>query len=167
MLQFTAKLRFLNFDSVKFTRRLDRIMGQIIREAAREWLRAVLKSVPSRGGFPVWSGAAKMTLVPLGRFLNNVAGLSVSPVAGAPDRRSMGEESQQFEITDDRNNGGSFEYSFEWSTDLLHYYVNEFYGYIPSAPWNTQEAGRKAFEAYVDDAIERRLPEIDIGLEEI
>lgn len=160
MLEYEVSFKSLNFDQVKLTKTLDRILGQIIREAAREWLRAILKSVPSRGGFPVWSGAAKSTLVPLGRFLNNVAGLNVSPVPKAPDRRSLGLDSQSFTFTDDRNNGGSFEYSFEWSTDLLHYYINEFYGLIPSAPWHTQEAGQRAFEAYVLDALERRAPDI-------
>lgn len=138
---------------------LDRVMGQMIREAAREWLRAVLMSVPARGGFPVWSGAAKSTLVPLGRFLR--INVPVHPDTKAPDRRALGEASQTFHIRDDKSDPMSFVYEFEWSTDLLHYYINEFFGVIPSAMpngWRTAEAGERAFLDYLATTLPRRLP---------
>lgn len=156
MIEFTTGFDILELDARKYTKTLDRALGQIIRNAAREWLRAVLKSVPARGGFPVLTGAAKSTLVPLGRFLR--VAVPVNPVKG--DRRRLGESSQEFRIIDDKNNSGSFVYEFEWSTDLLHYYINEFFGYIPFAPWNTVEAGEKAFLAYVEDALNNKLPNV-------
>lgn len=156
MLEFNTNFDVLELDAKKYTRTLDRILGQIIREAAREWLRAVLKSVPARGGFPVLTGAAKSTLVPLGRFLR--VAVPVNPVKG--DRRSLGLNSQHFKIIDDKNNGGSFNYSFEWSTDLLHYFINEFYGYIPYAPWNTVEAGEQAFIEYIENALNTKIPNL-------
>lgn len=156
MIEFTSNFDLIELDVKRYTKTLDRVLGQIIRESAREWLRAVLKSVPARGGFPVLTGAAKSTLVPLGRFVR--VAVSVSPTEG--DRRSLGVASQHFKIVDNTNNSGTFLYSFEWSTSLLHYYINEFYGYIPYAPWNTVEAGETAFKAYIEKAMNTRLPEI-------
>ncbi len=159
MISLDFNIPQMTLDGKKFTKTLDRVMGQIIREAAREWLKAVLESVPSRGGFPVLTGAAKSTLVPLGRFLR--VAVPVNPTVPAEKRRTAeGEASQQFRIIDDKNNGGSFTYSFEWSTTLLHYFINEFYGYIPYAPWNTVEKGEDAFREYVENALNTRLPNV-------
>lgn len=146
----------MNLDVKRYTKTLDRIMGQIIREAAREWLRAILVSVPSRGGFPVETGAAKSTLQPLGRFLR--VAVPINPTKRANDHEHRW-GAGQFEIT-----SKNFEYEFRWSTDLLHYYLNEFFSIstVASSPWNTLEAGEAAFLTYVEDAIERRLPDIEI-----
>ncbi len=164
MLETTGTLEIL-FDEKLVIRTLDRVMGQIIREAAREWLRAVLKSI--NGDFPVLTGAAKSTLVPLGRFLKQVPGLSVTPVDDGRhpfrDRRAEGEASQEFNITqvprEGRSNSDGI-YEFHWSNDIYHYYVNEFRDIIKSAPWHTLEAGEQAFLAYVEEALERRLPDV-------
>lgn len=156
MLEINFNFDIVELDIQRFNKTLDRVMGQIIREAAREWLRAILVSVPARGGFPVLTGAAKSTLAPVGRLLR--VAVPISPVKG--DRRAEGEASTTLKIVDDRNNGGSFNYSFEWSTSLLHYYINEFYAYIPHAPWNTLEAGEAAFTAYVENALATRLPNV-------
>ncbi len=157
MIEF-GKIAVIDFDEVDYTKTLDRIMGQIIREAARQWLRTVLISVPARGGFPVLTGAAKSTLAPLGRILR--VAVPVKPVARDGrrviiDRREEGESSQEFEIEDKWP-----DYTFRWSTDLLHYYINEFYGVIPHAPWGSVEYGERAFLAYTEEALNRRLPNV-------
>lgn len=161
MLEFSGAIPTIDYDRQKYTKKLDKELGIIIRHAARGWLRAVLMSVPSRGGFPVLTGAAKSSLVPLGRFLR--VAVPVVPTVGVRDgryrgdRRSEGEASASFKITTKWGDG----YSFEWSTNLLHYYINEFYGVIPDAPWNTVEKGEQAFLSYIDWAIENRLPDIE------
>lgn len=163
MIEVQHGFRIMKFNGRRYLKTLDRRLGVIIRQAAREWLRAVLKSVPARGGFPVVTGAAKSTLVPLGRVLR--VAVPVRPV-GRKDRREEGENSSKFKIVDDSVGGNKkYVYSFEWSTDLLHYYINEFYGYIPHAPWNTTEAGEEAFVAYVEDALNRELPDISDHIE--
>jgi hypothetical protein len=155
MLEFRTSLPLINIDVKRYTKTLDRTMGQIIRESAREWLRAILVSVA--GDFPVWSGAAKSTLIPLGRFLGQVKGLEANPVQKAPDRRDLGENSQDFYIS-----SKDFNYEFFWSTSLLHYYTNEFY-HVPIphiSPWHTLDAGEDAWLKYVEDALNRRLPNL-------
>lgn len=166
----TAGIKFMNLDAERYTKTLDKIMGQMIREAAREWLRGVLKAVPSRGGFPVITGAARSTLVPLGRFLKQVP-ITVTPV-GKWDRRDLGERMQKFEIKDDRSSPMSFLYKFEWSSDLWWYYINEYNtslssvpkgvnpNPVASAPWQTLDAGQRAFERYVAIALDKRLPRL-------
>lgn len=165
---------YIDFDQVAYTKTLDRIMGQIIREAARNWLRAVLTSVPEREGFPVLTGAAKSTLSPLGRMLR--VAVPVIPVARPSrqyfdkrrgktytrksettivDRRAEGQASQQFLLI-----SNNFNYTFEWSTDLLHYFINEYFGRIPFAPWHTLEKGARAFADYANNAILTRLPNL-------
>lgn len=166
MLEISGNLEIL-FDSKLLNKTVDRVMGQILREAAREWLRAILVSVPSRGGFPVLTGAAKSTLVPLGRFLRQVKGLEVRPTSDGKhpykDRRAEGEASQEFQLTNVPREGRSNPdgvYNFGWANDILHYYINEYWGVIPSGPWHTLEAGKAAWDAYVEEALNRRLPDI-------
>lgn len=166
MLEVDGNLE-ISFDGRKLNKTIDRVMGQILREAAREWLRAILVSVPSRGGFPVLTGAAKSTLVPLGRFLRQVKGLDVHPTSDKKhpyqDRRAEGEASSEFQLTQVPREGRSNpdgKYNFGWANDILHYYINEFYGVIPSGPWNTLQAGEEAWNASVEEAINRRLPDI-------
>lgn len=158
MLNFESSLLILNLDVKKYTKTLDRVMGQIIREAAREWLRAILVSVPSRGGFPVETGAAKSTLQPLGRFLRVAVPISPTKPVRANDYEHRWGASD-FSIT-----SKNFEYEFSWSTDLLHYYLNEFFSIstVASSPWHSLEAGEAAFLSYVEEALERRLPNIEV-----
>lgn len=160
MLEIEGGLTILDFDEVSFTRTLDRVLGQIIREAARHWLRAVLRSVPERGGFPVLTGAAKSTLVPLGRVLRVAVPVNPEPRAGRNnivDRRSEGESSQSFTLE-----SKNFEYSFEWSNDILHYFLNETFPMlqVQYTPWESLERGNEAFVAFLDEAIARRLPKV-------
>lgn len=159
MIEFGRGFDLLELDAKRYNKTLDRILGQMIRESARRWLRAVLKSVPSRGGFPVITGAAKSTLQPLGRALR--VSVPVTPV-GSWDRRQLGLRSQKYTIIDDRNNNGTFQYEFHWSTHLLHYVINETnaISFIPSSPWYSIEAGEAAFLEYVNEVFERRLPNV-------
>lgn len=160
MIEVIGGLHLLQLDKAKYTRSLNRALGIVIREAAREWLRAVITSVPSRGGFPVLTGAAKSTLAPLGRFLRVAIG-DTSPV-GKLDRRSEGEKASSFKITDDKTASSDFVYEFEWSNDILHYYLNEFYQMptVASSPWHSLDAGRAAFIKYVEENLPKRIPNI-------
>jgi hypothetical protein len=160
VLEVTGGLGFIDFDKVSYTKTLDRVLGQIIREAARQWLKAVLTSVPERGGFPVLTGAAKSTLVPLGRVLRVAVPVRPVPAKGrnvVVDRRADGIQSQQFTLT-----SKNFEYEFSWSTDLLHYYLNETFPMlqVKYTPWESVKQGNAAFITFLEAAIQRRLPNV-------
>lgn len=148
----------------KYRVTVDRKLGTIIREAAREWLRAVITAVPSRGGFPVVTGAAISTLKPLSRYLGRPA-VNNTPRAGTDgvyrgDRRELGIDNQTFKIVDDTTPGRKFIYRFEWESSLLHYILNDTKGYVPSAPWHTMEAGERAFYAYIQNRIDDLAPDL-------
>lgn len=156
MISIDGGFKILRFNKRKYNKTLDEKLGSLLRQAARIWLRAVLTSVPARGGFPVLTGEAKSTLVPLGRFLR--VAVPVRPVEG--DKRSKGESSQSFKIIDDTRSGRKFIYRFEWSNSVLHYYINEYFGLIPFAPWNTTEAGAAAFTSYLEQELLRQVPNL-------
>lgn len=157
-MQIVGGLQLLSLPLKRYTKTMDRELGKIIREAAREWLRAVIKAVPSRGGFPVLTGMAKSTLKPLSRFLRVAIG-STSPQPGFKSRESDGEKLSRFKITDDKSNPGSFVYEFEWSNEVLHYYLNEYYeiSTVSSSPWFTEAQGESAFLQYVEQALNDRM----------
>lgn len=154
---------FMHLDTIGYKARLDRTMGQIIREAARRWLRTVVVEVP------VETGMAKASLLPLGRFLRNVGGLSIHPTRepyyskteGGMQSPETGEQrGMDFEIRDDRSNPHSFVYGFYWKADILHYWLSHYYN-GPAVPGEEviEEADRVLW-AYIDQAVATRLPAI-------
>jgi len=163
MLSVSLSFKPINFDDVKYTKTLDRVAGQIFRESVREWLRAVLTSVS--GSFPVVTGTAKSTLVPLGRFLRNVGGLQVNPTKSQKGKGpGVGQAASDFEIIDDRNAPGTLNYQFNWSNSIEHYFINEFFkaSHIktPTIPWFTTAAGQRAWEISINQRTLARLPKM-------
>lgn len=163
MIKITQTLDFLEFDQVKFTKTLDRTLGQIIREAAREWLREMLSL-----GIPVETGMAKATLVPLGRFLNNVGGLQINPtrkpyyskLEGSIQsvENGMSEGAQDFHIRDDHSDPLSFVYEFEWSTTILHYWLAEFYNGKAIVGEGAVKIAEYKMRKYIASSVKKRLP---------
>lgn len=160
MIEFKNAFFFLELESFRYTKTLDLKCGQIIREGAREWLRAVIKRVP------VQTGAARSTLIPLSRVLREP--FAVTPVRKW-DRRALGESKNTFTVKDDRTNPMSFVYEFSWSSDLVWYEINEYqkaiFGHrgvnpypVASAPWHSLEAGRDAFFRHINTTMQHRLP---------
>lgn len=153
-------LELLNLDLPRYHKTLDRIMGQVIREAAREWLRAVIINVP------VETGMAKATLIPLGRFLRNVGGLGINPsrkpyfsrLEGVTQEIDAGLVKQDFEIQDDKSSPLSFVYSFEWSTSVLHYWLAQYYKGNALPGEEAIEEGAIAFQEHLVSTIVNRLP---------
>lgn len=127
-----------------------------VRQAAREWLRAVIPLVP------VWTGTARGTLQPLGRFLR--IAVPISPVAVrkgmGPDVGASMTRPYYFNRVGDR-------FYFRFNTDVAHFIQNEFYN-APNppfrlrhpTPWNAVEAGNRAFEAYLRTTLPQRIPKL-------
>lgn len=159
MLQFQEQFDNLQVPVERITKTLDRILGQVIREAARQWLRKMITHVP------VETGMAMGALQPLGRFLrvavpirsrrkpyfSKLEGASSDPVSGAA--RST------FVIKDKFSSLQGMVYSFEWSTEVLHYYLRQFYqGRALSGEEAILEA-EQAFTNHVVSTIQRRVPQ--------
>lgn len=161
MLEFKETFNLLAFDQIRFHKTFDRTMSQILRESAREWLRSILKN-----GVPVETGMAKAAIEPLGRYLNKVSNLKITPtrapyytkLEGGVQSPEFGRQKSSFRLVDDKSNPLTFIYTFEWETNVLHWWLAEHYSGSPAGEELLQEA-EEAFFDYMSDAIARRLPQ--------
>lgn len=154
MLEFKGQLYTINFDVAKFKKTLTEKMETQLRQAARAWLRAVIPAVP------VFTGTARGTLQPLGRILR--VAVPISPIATRKGKGpSVGASASTFNFTSSNNI-----YTFSWSNDVLHYYINEYNdmsGLIPlknPTPWQSIEKGNAAFQLYFDTELQKQLPDM-------
>lgn len=144
----------LSLDVQRYTRTLDEAMQVQLRQAAREWLRAVILRVP------VWAGTSRGSLRPLGSYLR--VAVPISPRVGPTATRgpSVGAGQSDFEFSSPRK--GVYQFTFD--EQVLHYRLNEFFdmsGFLPlltPTPWASFKAGETAFTRYVNDVLPKRLP---------
>lgn len=150
----------LNFDEISYKKTLDKKLGVIIREAARLWLREIITHIP------VETGMAKATLQPLGRFLRVAVDVRpkrkpyYSDLEGTVQFDGAGRLRQKFILTDDKSNPLNFIYEFEWSTSVLHYWLEEFYrGAALSGP-EAIDAADSVFITYLRTEVNKRIPDL-------
>ncbi len=156
---FTPKGSFvkLSIDVQRYTKTLDENMKIQVRQAAREWLRAVIQKVP------VWAGSSRGSLQPLGRFLR--VAIPINPRVTLPGRGpSVGAQQSDFSFDSPRR--GVYEFAFD--EQVAHYRINEFFdvtqfGFklLNPTPWHSFVAGEAAFQRYVEDVMPGRLPRIE------
>ena len=154
----------LKYDG-NFTKTLDRVVGQVLRQAIRAWLKAVLNSINSRDAytlgdsFPIKTGEAKGSLMPLGRALR--VAMSVNPKPGEENKVLEGESQGKFYIRDDKSHPLSFKYRFNFSTGVVHFQTNEKIGRNnkrgSKTPWKSLEAGDKAFHNWINSHLQKRI----------
>lgn len=167
MLNFRRELRAYNFNLRKYSQALDKRMGQILRQGVREWLRYLISVVP------VNTGAAISTLQPVAAFLKRVPvlippGLTLTEPYSRPElpyviSPESGRDLSAFTITDDKTAPGTFVYSFFWETEILHYWLREYYGQDTSredlVPGEEQlEEAKKVFNEYVSARLVKHSP---------
>jgi hypothetical protein len=155
MIQLKGFLAHLTLDPQRYTKTLDKYMEVQMRQAAREWLRAVIQKVP------VWTGMSRGSLKPLGAFLR--VAIPISPVEF---RKGMGPEAGARRSTFFFGRKNT-KYKFYFNENVLHYTMNEFFNVNPPihlihpGQWHSFEAGEDAFEAYVKDVLPGRLPKFE------
>lgn len=156
MFVFTGNLVQLSFNKDKYIKTLDETLKRQIRNAAREWLRAVLPRVP------VWTGTARGTLLPLSRMLN--VRNQIKPIKKKRGfGPNVGSDFGEFAFLDGTNG----EYGFAYEINLAYFQENEFspappkYKLTNPTPWHSFLAGDKAFHAYLDEILPKRLPKLN------
>jgi hypothetical protein len=157
----------MEFDPKTYKKSLDEAMETQMRQAARAWLRAMLSAdLPvirrgtgsSKGIPPVWTGTARGTLIPIGRFLK--VAIPISPKVKRPGRGpEVGASKGKFQF------GKAYDrYYFRFSTQLAWYTINEFnQSSLPlthKTPWGGFEIGQKAFQDYCNNEMVKRMPKI-------
>ena len=157
MLQFGGQFNTLKVPEQRITRTLDRVLSQVIREAARKWLRTMITHVP------VETGMARGALQPLGRLLRVAVPIRprrkpyFSKLEGTVSEPSAGADKSEFEIIDDRNRLTDMLYSFTWTTNVLHYYLRQFYNGSALAGEDAIREAEKAFFDHIESTIDRRI----------
>lgn len=148
------ELQDMKFDIVGFRKSVQAALEIQIRNAAREWLRAVILHVPT------FTGETRGSLQPLGKFLR--VAVPISPVA-VRKGHSPATGAQQQLFTFSYVNGI---YTFEYQSNVLQYKINEFYDVshiIPlrtKVPWDSFIYGNAAFQAYAKNVIPKRIPRV-------
>lgn len=148
-MKFTAKFQLPELNIRKFKQQLDRKLSDLLVESAIAWLQAGAFKVP------VWSGAARSTFLDLASRVN--FSIEISPVASAPDRRSLGRSQGTGELKIDKKRGV---YGFVYATTLDHLIENELGvsplpNLITPTPYNFRQAALRAWERV---AIKSSLP---------
>ena len=142
---FTIKNRFvkLGVATDKFTKTLDENIKIQIRQAAREWLRAIILKVP------VWTGTSVGSLKPLGAYLR--VSIPIDPkVVRKGYGPSVGAGLQEFSFERHGNT-----WSFNFTEEVPHYLVNEYFNanltgfhLKTPGPYRSFAAGEAAFDKY-------------------
>ena len=151
-----CRLSYTQFKIGLFNAALRKVAEQQVRQAAREWLRAVIPRIP------VFTGTARGTLQPLGRFLK--VAVPISPIATRKDKGPNVGESRTRPYYFHRDGDRHY---FRFNTDLGYFIQNEFY-HAPNppfklthpTPWNAIIEGNLAFEAYIKTTLPQRIPKI-------
>lgn len=162
VLQFSIRYAAIEFDGKTYLRDLDRAIRRLMREAATAWLIAVLNEIQSAGKdrgdpytlrdtFPIVTGEAKASLIPLGRMLHYH--VHVRPKPGKENRIAEGISQGHYTLPKEIPGVGSVKdnYYFNFLIDVKHYMINEYKNVtkkkdlLSQTPWQTFKAGDAAF----------------------
>lgn len=164
-MRITGVLHKFHFNQGGWTKKLEQQGFALMKEGMREWVRAVIVHVP------VWSGMARGSVklakgragpgtgLFLHQFLRVV--IPINPVADSW-RRSKNPEAggRQARWTLTHSKG---QFRFTYNNDVVHYIINEFYDGPPPSftrPWHSFEAGRAAFETYLNANKDKLYPKV-------
>lgn len=163
MLQFKRHLPKLVLDKNAFLDKVDNFMNDTLAEGVRVWLRRFLAE-----GIPVETGMAKANLIPIGRFLHIAIPIN-------PTRRSYynkreqsdmtveaGQQKSKFLFIADKKN---LEYSFEWETETLHYFLRRYYNGAATPGEFAIEIAGEAFDTYVLNQLAEKFPDMLLFME--
>lgn len=152
-----------------YLRDTKRAIQRIMKDAARVFLTTVLhhiKDAPHTSGgdtFPVQTGEAKASLIPLARLLN--VALPISPATRGktgklrPNRVAEGKSKGKAFIGELNRN---FIYKFDFQTAVRHFITNEDeFSPIPATatPWKAIAAGHAAAKKHIEENVDS-LPKI-------
>lgn len=141
----------LDFDLSAYLTVVDANAKELMKEAAKAWVKSAIARVP------VYTGTAIGSLKPIGAFANQVI------PAGSKIRKSKYQGSTQghFEFKAE-----DFLYEFEVSTDVFYYLINEYYDvsqYIHlknPGPWGSFKAGDDAAAKVIADGAKGIFPDV-------
>jgi hypothetical protein len=164
-MRINLKLHKFIFNKGGWTKKLEEQGFVLMREAMREWVRAVIVKIP------VWSGMARGSV----KFAKGRAGpgtgvflhqflrvtIPINPVANSwrwNKNPEAGGKQARWTLTFSKN-----QYRFTYNNDVVHFLINEFFDGPPPSftrPWHSMEAGRTAMINYIAANKNKMLPKI-------
>jgi len=122
---------------------------QLSHKALENFLQTLVEEIP------VWSGAAKATLIPLARLVKKTVSISpkVFPPFADPNEHGI---SAGIKAGDSYHINRSWEFGFVFSHSLMHYFVNEHFlqNFGPTAkptPWETLKRASESWTIFMRD----------------
>ena len=168
-MKFTVRFQAPTISMSSWMANLDTRLGKQLEQAAKVWLNATVMSV-----IPVWGGASRATFIKLASEVNfalTVTGVKSSAgpfIAAGRAGKQLGLQRSTGSVSKGEKPGV---YTFTYGTTLFHLVYNEFNdaNQSPQAarlfarleqpgPYNFQEIGKDAFEAYAKDAVDLPSP---------
>ena len=166
MLKFKGHFEKLSIDERRLRKDFGAALLTQVKQASREFLRAVIDKVP------VHTGMSRGGLRPLGRLLR--MSIPIDPLVRSKDKSPAKGDIRSLADLDDSD---PFRPSIKLNIDIAHYQENELQttkrvfsgdGVLRPGtarlknpvPWKSFEAGRKAFREYLRNNLKRRLPKI-------
>lgn len=165
-------VKAISFNEERYLRDTERRLAKLVKEAAREWLIAVLNAISGApytvgDSFPVQTGEAKASLLPVATILNR-SGYGVDvPLGTAPGRENRAAQGRSQGYVKLGPSGNRFDYVFEFRTSVLHFAWNEDnvapsrLNIQSSTPWYAFVAGSIAFENFISANASRIVPNIN------
>jgi hypothetical protein len=163
-LKIKVRAEFPRLNYPGFKGNIGQLGRKHLRLATREWVRAVVKKVP------VYSGTARGTLSPLGRYVNAAVprGKVVGPTGGT---KVIQGKTYNLGFDGGKTHGQNFELSQDatplktsWTLTFHHdlvYFIWDNYGKplntLKKAPWDALKSGDLAFREHVK---QKFVPEI-------
>ena len=167
MLDFRRQLDLLEVPERRLNMTLDKVLGQVIREAARRWLRKYILHVPAE------TGMARGALRPLGQFLRLAVPIRptrkpyFSQLEGVIQDIDAGEAMNYWNIVDDKSGALEFVYEFEWSTNMLHYYSSQYYNGKALSGEEVLPIAESAFTDHIQSTLANRVAQSIQGIIQI
>lgn len=149
----TGEISFPRIDKEALERELFKEMFILLQDAAREFVRK------SFGHIPVDTGMAASTLVPLGRFLNELVPVTPKRRVRQGKSAELGQLKSGFEFK-----AVNFIFSFEFNSRVFHHFLNDQFNIkkVPSSPWNSILIGSLAFTRFIAENLINTLPSIKL-----
>lgn len=172
MPQFKTKLLGFKLNKAAWSKRFQLDLERLTRNAAREWIRAVVMNIPTWSGMALGSvKLARGANGSLAQFLHVAVPINpvsstgktfISPTSGKRvhlDKMKTPEAggemaSYGFDFSNKK-------FSFHFTSQVPHFMHNEFFertdpgaaGQKIEAPWNSMEKGRGAFLTYIHNEV--------------
>jgi hypothetical protein len=162
MMHFTGKIGKIKIDNVRYTEAIREELKHKLRRAVADWLRAVIEYVP------VSTGMARASLIPLGQvvgvnvFTATTIGNNAIRKESPTRNKALGEATG---MSGGFFGGNQYQLTFVYQILIDHYLENETSAH-PGAneqvisPWESMEAGREAFAAFMEHRITTGLPRL-------